>query len=369
MPRPIAKSRTKELHFPGGSIRFPLGADLATARMAKAIAKGMKARKEEEKAKAAAKATLPPPDLRPKPHLVAFVDILGFGRELESAKTEEDLKRIYAKVRKVQEEFQFAEACDEPKEQSENNADYGRRVIALSDSIVVAITPKCAMQPLMGGYDLLGFALFELIVAQARCALHGVFVRGGLSHGPFFFENDVLISPAQARAYDLETNYAEYPLIVVPESTRLAVLKVPKMGSCAPEADPTPRYFIKYGRRQWKGEQLYYLDYMGVMLEEDHRGWSPEDRKEYLAARKSGDDHLAQELLNRRAKKDAAYFLHWHRRRLEEAYAATSSEKVRKKYRWLMKYHNRSFRNDVEYLRDEVIDLSKFQPAANKLQP
>jgi hypothetical protein len=118
---------------------------------------------------------------------------------------------------------------------------------------------------------------------------------------------------------------------------------------------------VKHGRRKWRGEQLYYLDYMGVMLQEDHRGWLPEDHKAYLKARRNGDDEQAQELLNLCARKDAAYFLNWHRRRLEEAYQATNSERVRKKYRWLMQYHNRSFPHDIEYLCDEVIDLAKFQ--------
>jgi hypothetical protein len=110
----------------------------------------LRAKEAERKAKAAAKAVLP--DLRPKPHLVAFIDILGFGRELENSETEEDMKRTYLKVSKVQEEFQYAGAADEPNHQLENNADYGRRVIALSDSIVVAITPKCPMQPIMNEF-------------------------------------------------------------------------------------------------------------------------------------------------------------------------------------------------------------------------
>jgi hypothetical protein len=99
----------------------------------KAIATGHKSRKKE--AKAAMKAAKPLPDLRPKPHLVAFVDILGFGHELEKAKTEADLKLIYAKVRKVQEVFQLANACDESEHQFENNAGYGRRVLALSNFV------------------------------------------------------------------------------------------------------------------------------------------------------------------------------------------------------------------------------------------
>jgi len=220
MSKPRSKPKWEKIKADGTTLRYQQGGD--NEGIAKAIAAGLESRKKEAKAKAAAKAALPPPDLRPKKHLVAFVDILGFGHELKKAETEADLKLIYAKVRKVQEAFLLAGACDESEHQFENNAEYGRRVLALSDSIVVAITPNCPMQPLMGGYELLGCALYELIIAQGQCACQGIFVRGGVSHGPFFFENDVLISPAQARAYDLETNAAEFPIIVVTESTRQA---------------------------------------------------------------------------------------------------------------------------------------------------
>jgi hypothetical protein len=357
------KSKQTVIKMRSGTIRHSASKNSPLAKMLKGMPARLRAREKERAAKAVALAAKPAPDLRPRPYLVAFIDILGFGRELENAGTEADLKRAYAKVRKVQQEFQFAGAADDPKNQLQNNTDYGRRVIALSDSIVVAITPNCPMRDVMGGYDVMGLALFELIVAQARCACQGIFVRGGISHGPFFFEDDILLSPALARAYDLDANFAEYPVIAVSESTQQAVLNVPKMGSYATDADPVPPYFLKHGRRKWRGEQLYYLDYVGVMLQEDHRGWEPEDLKKYLAARKKRDDERAQELLNIRAQKDAAYFLSWHRRRLEEAYRATNSERVRKKYRWLMKYHNRSFRHEIKYIRDEVIDVTKFSSA------
>ena len=139
--------------------------------------------------------------------------------------------------------------------------------------------------------------------------------------------------------------------------------------SYGPGADPTPGIFKKFGRRKWKGQQLYFLDYVTVMLNEDHRGWLPEDLKKYRAAIKKGDNKQANKLLNIRAKKDAAFFLNWHRRRIEDAYNATASEKVRKKYRWLMKYHNQSFDNKMEYLCDEVIDIGKFpEPKSRKTE-
>lgn len=324
-------------------------------------------KKNTEKAARVAAREAHSPDLTPRPCLVAFIDILGFGNEIERAKTKADLQRAYDKIRLVQKEFQMLSAADDPEEQAELNANYGRRVIALSDAVVVVITPKSPSASIMGTYDHLGFALFELIVSQARCAVsHGIFVRGGVSHGSFFFEDDVMLSPALARAYDLESNYAKEPIIVVPEPTRNAVLGVPKKGHYAPGADPTPNYFARLGNRKWRDEPLYFLDYAPVMLSEDHRGWLPEDHKDYLDAKKKGDHERAQAALNRRGLKDAAFFLKGHRKRLEDAYNATNSERVKEKYRWLMKYHNRSFRHEVDYVRDEVIDLSKYQPARKK---
>ncbi len=322
----------------------------------------IKKKTDEKAARKAAREAIPP-DLTPRPCLVAFIDILGFGHEIERAKTKADLQRIYDKVRLVQKEFQLESAVDDPDEQAELNSSYGRRVIALSDSVVVVITPNSLSASTMGTYDHLGFAMFELIVSQVRCAVsHGIFVRGAVSHGSFFFENDVMLSPALARAYELESKYADQPLIVVPEETRDAILRVQKKGHYAPGADPTPRYFAKLGKRKWREKPLYFLDYAPVMLHEEHRGWVPEDYKDYIDAKKKRDHDRAQAALNRRALKDAAFFLKWHRKRLEDAYNATTSERVKQKYRWLMKYHNRSFRHDVDYVRDEVIDLAKFQP-------
>jgi len=325
----------------------------------RAMANIKEKRKEKEERLAARDAN--PPDLTPRPCLVAFIDILGFGREIEAAKTKEELEKAYRKIRLVQKEFQKESAVDDPEEQAEMNTNYGRRVIALSDAVVVVITPNCPAGSIMGIYDHLGFAVSELIISQTRCAVsHGIFVRGALSHGSFFFEDDVLLSPALARAYELENEYAEYPLIVVPEETRQALYEAPKRGSYAKGADPTPQYFKRLGRRKWRDKPLYYLDYMSVMVNEDHRGWLKEDLKDYLDAKRKGDHERAQAAFNRRGLKDSAFFLEWHRKRIEDAYQATASERVRKKYRWLMKYHNRSFRHDIDYVRDQVIDLSKY---------
>lgn len=325
------------------------------------MAKAAKTRQKKEKKEAAISAAKPPPNLSLQPHLVAFIDILGFGHEIKAAKQMEKLQKAHAKIRKVQKLFQHPSASNDPEEQLENNTDYGRKVIALSDAVVVAVTPNCPARPAMSGYDVLGSAVFELAVAQAYCALAGIFVRGGISHGPFFYENDILLSPALARAYELESKCAEYPIIVVPESTRAALLKASGVKDYAPNADPLQSCFATFSTRKWAGEQLFFLDYVSIMLEEEHIGWLPEDRKDYLDARRRGDQQRERAALERRTLKDQAYSLKWHKWKLENAYSAASSEKVRRKYRWLMSYHNRCFNHESRYLRNHVIDLSKFK--------
>lgn len=353
----------KTVRSEGGAITY--AASEGSEKIVNELIGKLKATTEHRTTVEKTKAEKPMPDLTPNVCLVAFIDILGFGHEIEAAESKEDLERIYQKVRIVQNVFQKESAADDPEEQSEMNSNYGRRVIALSDAVVVVITPKCPASGMMGHYDHLGLAVAELITAQGICAAqHGIFVRGGISLGSFFFEDDILLSPALARAYELESKCADYPVIVLGEETREALLSVPKKGFYAPGADPTPRYFRRHGKKKWRGQAVYFLDYVPVMLGE-YDGWtSNEDYQDYMNARKEGDSERAQAAINRRYLKGSARFLKWHRKHLEDAYAASRSEKVRRKYRWVMKYHNNSFRNDVEFLKDEVVDVTRFEAPA-----
>lgn len=353
------KSRLKRVRIPGATIAYvpsPVNNKLVKHLLGRA-----KDRIEERQRVAQIKLEKATPDLTPRPFLVAYIDILGFGREIESATTKDDLERAYKKVRLVQKEFQIESAAEDADEQRDLNTMYGRRVLALSDAIVVAITPNAPVRFAMDHYDLLGFAMYEIILAQTRCVGHGIFLRGGISHGSFFFEDDVLLSPALVRAYEIESRYADYPVIVVPKSTRDAVCRIPGQSTpYARGADPTPTYFIRHGHRQWRGEPLYYLDYAGLMVNEDHRGLYGRERQKYIDAKRKGDSAKAQAALNRSGLKDSAYFLRGHRKAIEHAFIQNRSSAVRRKYRWLARYHNRCFPHGAKYCKREVIDLSKF---------
>ena len=304
------------------------------------------------------KLTQPIPDLTPTACLVAFIDILGFGSEIARASTKEDLERIHAKVATVKREFLKESAADDPDEQGELNNTHGRRVIALSDAVVVVISLEAPASKVMGQYDHLGLAIYELLLAQGRCvANHGIFVRGGVALGSFFFENDIMISPALAQAYELESKHAEFPVIVVPDYVRQAVFSAQKKSHYAPGADPTPKYFRRHGKRKWKGQALYYLDYLTTLALEEGDRWNSEDYEDYMDAKEKEDGLRAESALRRKALKGCALFFRVHRMKIEGAYSPSAPRRVRSKYLWLMRYHNSRLFKNVDYVKEELINI------------
>jgi hypothetical protein len=83
------------------------------------------------------------PRLNMENQLFAFIDILGFGRQVMAAKDEPSLLQVWDKLHRVQEAFQKASATDDPQQQAEVNQSYGKFVMALSDAVLIAIkTPR-----------------------------------------------------------------------------------------------------------------------------------------------------------------------------------------------------------------------------------
>lgn len=282
----------------------------------------------------------PPEPLRTLPtindHLVAFIDILGFSNKIVAAKTAEELKQIYEEVRTVQRELEKPSAVEDPFEQEDVNLDHGKKVIALSDGVVVAITSDCKAGPVMTPYDLFMLEILTIIVAQAQCVCRGIFLRGGIGRGTFFFEDDILLSPPLVTAYRLETNCAVYPVIVVEAETVDFLFKQKGRSRYKGNGDPSPKYFRPFTSPKYPEAKLYMLDYLPVTRDED-RGWIfREDYDEYRKA--NGEEKSA--VLYRRDVKNAAWFLGHHRKAVLDAYRAADRPEVKEKYIWLMNYHN-----------------------------
>lgn len=314
-----------------------------------------------KKARRAERAAAPVPDLTPKPCLVAFIDILGFGREIERANSRPELEAIYHKVRIVQKEFQKESAADDPQEQAEANIGFARTVIALSDAVVVVFALESEQRDLFGPYDYLGSAMHQLVLAQGRCVFnHGIFVRGGLSTGSFFFEDDILISPALARAYEIESERAEYPIIAAGREIYDLLAKTAEEEPYEVDWDAS-EILSRHGIRRWRNRELYYLDYLYAMLDAASLDWLPEYHWRYKEAKRIGQHELAQIIIDEMTVAATTEYAKCHRERLEAAYHASSSEKVRRKYRWLMRYHNRVIRKfNPALIREQLIQAESF---------
>lgn len=155
----------------------------------------------------------------PRKCIVAWIDILGFREQIRNAQTPEEFQAIYRRMQKVHAEFEKGSASDEP-DQEERNRDLGKRIVALSDGLVIAqdLEEDRPTAEFISDFDqILGF-LEELRLAQACCAHAGNFVRGGVAIGLFWFGDDILLSPGLVAAYEIESSKSRNPVIVVERS-------------------------------------------------------------------------------------------------------------------------------------------------------
>jgi hypothetical protein len=290
--------------------------------------------------------------------VVAWIDILGFSQQLQNSETSADLQAAYRKVLFVHEWFNKESASDEPESRAETNEIQGRTVLALSDGLVVTAGLSKKALSLASPYDLLMKFISDIVMAQAGCVLEGIFLRGGISIGPFHFENDILLSPALVRSYKLESERAIYPVIVIPYETVSQLKTLPGVEAYGKGANPFSYFRSFKSQRRSKGEQLYFLDYLRYIADAGSLD-SVEDRDAYLDKSKSPEER--QRILDRSIQKSVMKMLLEHRKQVIAAYRGTSTEKVKKKYRWLAKYHNDTLANLNAAYSPAWIDLNQLK--------
>jgi hypothetical protein len=300
------------------------------------------------------------PKLSDKECLVAYIDIMGFASEIKQASNREQLLAAYDKIRFVQEAFLHPSASANPGETRRMNSSYGRRVIGLSDAVIVTLNPHIDMRTRMGLGDLIGLMFYHLALAQSECVSRGIFLRGGLAIGPFHCAKDILLSPALAHAYELESAGADNPVIVMPDFVRRGVDTAASFDPWEVPEQPARDYFRRYGNRKWHGERLFFLNYLGIMASEAEIGYSQKERDIISAASKARRYSLVDRVKQRSFNKGSALYLAHHRQTLEAAFTSAPSRRIKQKYLWLMKYHNSSFRKDILFVKDQVIDVPKF---------
>jgi len=128
--------------------------------------------------------------------IVAYFDVLGWRSEIEQAG--QDARKI-ARIAIVPKTF--GQGVSQISAQTP-----GAHLTSFSDNVVVSAPYKI---------DRLQSSLDSLAMIQLRLAFAGFWLRGAITIGPLIHNQDLVFGPALNRAYELESNHAKYPRILI----------------------------------------------------------------------------------------------------------------------------------------------------------
>ncbi|UOY08909.1 hypothetical protein L0P88_10225 [Muricauda sp. SCSIO 64092] len=130
-----------------------------------------------------------------------FLDILGFSEHVRQSTDKNNLE-VTSKAREISELLNLLPI----KMRSIGESNRNRRITQFSDSIVVsfALSDKNAFVELLDD-------IMRIII---NFILKGYLVRGGISYGKLFHNDNLVFGPAMITAYELESRIAIYPRVI-----------------------------------------------------------------------------------------------------------------------------------------------------------
>ncbi len=255
--------------------------------------------------------------------MVAFIDFLGFSNEVEGITETDKLESVIHKIEKLRDEF---------SREADIKAISKIEVIAFSDCMIFSVAGKSDITKLQGKYDIWLSELFIIAISQFNCIMnHGFFIRGGIASGWYYHKDNIIVSPAQVKAYKLESKEAKYPSIVLSKALA-GYFTDPKNYSKAYSYNPTDGLLLKDDILN-----LWYIDYLGVAIEE--LGWQANEEIEAKYKRTPIDNR--SEVITEGWKINADRAFNRHRQVVLEAFKKTQSDEIKGKYEWLAQYHNK----------------------------
>ncbi len=236
--------------------------------------------------------------------VVCFVDILGFQSLVNQAVTSgsgnDFLKRIHNSLKGAREEL----------------VPYSNDLASVkvfTDNIVVG-WPIWDDSESELGRAFMGFARYQL-----ELALSGFFVRGGISIGEHYMDEETVFGPALIESYNLESKVAVYPRVILSELAKRRVQEHMRYYGI-PANSPQHLHILKDSDGQW------FVNYLYVLLQ-------------------SGENHLRSRLVQ-------------HKQIVEEKLEEYKDDsKLLDKYGWVANYHNYFCENYVENSEGYIITL------------
>lgn len=267
-------------------------------------------------------------NLQYSPHLITYIDILGF-RELIKERSPNFISHAIRQVIEATEPVEM--------EREENQENY----IKFSDLIVHTVP---ILSPANRKYrDGIVFKeIYGLATAQAILVGEGLLLRGSVTIGMLERTYGVLFGPGIIAAYELEREQAQFPRIVVSNDLIGALKNEPLLTSHPYEEEM--KYINKFIKRDDDG--VVFVDYVGAMQDE---GADPGDWLDFLRT---------------------------HQKFVEQNIAKFEGQKrVLSKYLWLKKYHNAVVQTRLrpgfyeDYLVNEPGACSEVPPLSPMIRP
>lgn len=237
-----------------------------------------------------------------EPCVVSFIDVLGF-REILKSKSASD---VYDILKKLQ-NFTFPEETTPPKSMDEVRLQSQAFAHTVSDAIV-------RIRPYDTQYKdgALVWEIIDLLHAQIALVRSGILIRAGVAVGDAHVGLDgkgPIFGPALVRAYEVESQEAIFPRIVIDDGAIQAHLTDERL----------------------RGEQNnleHEKEAMSQLLATGEDGTCFID---YLSAEGEYDDYFD--------------FLQHHASLVREGLKKHKAGRVARKYQWMANYHNRVIGN------------------------
>src|SRR6266481_3023330 len=196
------------------------------------------------------------PEVNYRRCLCTYVDVLGF-RDLVTQSAENG--KIRDRIRFILDKFRSSYhskpvpgdiVLTEPPLVVRNFSDLIIRIVPLSDKKLKngSVLPlNLAEEILHEGIDLCG--------AQFSLLEEGVIVRGGMTVGDLYWEDNQVFGPALVRAYELEKGLAHYPRIVMDSELVQQLRQIPENLIFS---------WLNYFREDFDG--LWFVDYLNFYV-------------------------------------------------------------------------------------------------------
>ncbi|WP_026828213.1 hypothetical protein [Exiguobacterium artemiae] len=133
---------------------------------------------------------------------IVFIDILGFREHIN--KTVQDSEYFI----KLKDTLNFI--ADLKKENDAEKERMGKEITVFSDSIVISYPVEQKGSAF--------FLILDVVHIQLDMMQKGILMRGGLTVGKLCHNDNIVYGPAMIKAYELETNVAIYPRVVVSQN-------------------------------------------------------------------------------------------------------------------------------------------------------